>query len=50
MLHKVGHGWTGRVLGFSQGDWKAVNTALAPETLALTAQLMVSGACSMEFP
>lgn len=38
LLHTVGHGWTGEVLGFSHGDWKAVHSELAPEVLALTAE------------
>lgn len=39
LLHKVGHGWTGRILGFSQGDWKAADTALSPEKQELCAEI-----------
>ncbi len=31
MLHKVGHGWTGEVLGYETSSWNPVNEPLKPE-------------------
>ena len=37
LLHQVGHGWTGDVLGFPCADWKAASEPLPPETAPLAA-------------
>jgi hypothetical protein len=40
LLHKVGHGWTGEVLGSETvGSWNAVDTAVAEDQLPLAAQV-----------
>ena len=40
LLHKVGHGWTGEVLGSQTvGSWNATNEHLTPEKQSMTAQV-----------
>lgn len=40
LLHKVGHGWTGEVLGSDTvGSWNAVEEAVPPDKLAMAAQV-----------
>lgn len=40
LLHKVGHGWTGEVLGSDTvGSWNAAERAVAPEKLDMAAQV-----------
>ena len=40
LLHKVGHGWTGEVLGSDTvGSWNAVEREVAPEKQAMAAEL-----------
>lgn len=40
LLHKVGHGWTGEVLGSDTvGSWNAVGAEVAPEKLGMSAQV-----------
>lgn len=40
LLHKVGHGWTGEVLGSDTvGSWNAVETTVVPEKLDMAAQI-----------
>lgn len=40
ILHKVGHGWTGEVLGSDTvGSWNAVEGAVAPENLDMAAEV-----------
>lgn len=40
LLHKVGHGWTGEVLGSDTvGSWNAVEREVPPEKLAMAAEL-----------
>ena len=40
LLHKVGHGWTGEVLGSETvGSWNAVETVVAEDQLPLAAQV-----------
>lgn len=40
LLHKVGHGWTGEVLGSDTvGSWNAVEQSVSPDKLEMAAQL-----------
>ena len=40
LLHKVGHGWTGEVLGSTTvGSWNAVEEAVPPDKLDMAAQV-----------
>lgn len=40
LLHKVGHGWTGEVLGSQTvGSWNTTNEHLTPEKQSMTAQV-----------
>lgn len=39
MLHKVGHGWTGEVLGYQTVSWDQQPRPLAPEKRAMAAEI-----------
>ena len=51
LLHKVGHGWTGEVLGSDTvGSWNAVEASVAPEKLDMAAQIKGKRGFYMEIP
>lgn len=51
LLHKVGHGWTGEVLGSDTvGSWNTIDRPLAPEKVPLAAEVGGKRAFHMGIP